>query len=71
MEEFNPDLCKERHDSMNQRMAKLERSWEDNLQRIYDKIEEAMKRLPVWVTVVISLLSATCTGLIVAIVKSH
>ena len=69
--DYNPELCANKHTDMDRRVGVLETSWADNLKRLYDKIDELtlamMRRLPVWVTVVISFLSAVCAGLVVAL----
>lgn len=69
--EYNPELCDNKHAELERRVGTLEVSWSENLKRLYDKIDDMalgmMKRLPLWVTVVITVLGSACTGLLVAL----
>jgi len=50
-------------------MKQMESSYNLNLQRIHEKIESWGQRPPIWATIIISILSAICTGLAVALSK--
>lgn len=71
--EFSSDLCNEKHTTLDKRVSHLEDSLDKNLIRIYDEFKlvsgQMMKRVPVWVMILISVLSSICAGMAVAIVK--
>ena len=65
MEDFNQALCTEKHNNTDRRIQKLE----EVVPRIFDLLDKYKQR-PTWiVTTIISLLSATTVGLIVAMSK--
>jgi len=77
MEDFNAGLCNQKHEDMERRMNHVEQALTINLEKLYQRIELlsndmtliALKRLPPWITIIISVLSAAVVGLIVAAVK--
>lgn len=79
-EVYNPEACRLRHNNEERRISAVETTLkeesakqEERLTRIHERFnevaEQMVKRLPMWVTVAISFLSAVCTGLAVAAIK--
>lgn len=80
MAEFNAELCNQRHEDQERRMATMEQALkesdakqEERLTRIHQRFDEVseklLTRLPAWVTIMIGFLAAACTGLAVAAIK--
>ena len=65
MAEFNDELCKEKHTNEDRRITALE----NLIPRIFETLDKYKQR-PTWlVATVISVLSGSTVGLLVAIVK--
>ena len=65
MEDFNSALCNEKHLNTDRRIQKVE----EVIPRIFELLDKYKQR-PTWiVTTIISLLSATTVGLLVAMSK--
>lgn len=58
MTEFNQELCEQKHTDIERRVETVE--------RILERVEG---RLPIWATILITVLGSCCTGLLVALVK--
>lgn len=65
MDEFNKDLCNNKHEEIERRLSSVEQSIKENLTRIYDKLDR-----PSWaVAAIVIVLSSACVGLAVAMIK--
>ena len=66
-EQYNPELCKEKHANEDRRITALE----SVIPRIFETLDKYKQR-PTWVTTtIISILSASTIGLLVAIIEKR
>jgi hypothetical protein len=65
MDDMAQKLCDSKHADLDRRISGVETTLAENLKKLYDKIDEFGKR-PTWsVSVIITVLSSSCVGLLV------